>query len=45
MNKAPEGVAPVFAAVAQLLAGMPDASNADIAAISENIVTKKKWSS
>ena len=34
-------LAPVFAAVAQLLCGMPDASNSDIAAISENIVTKK----
>ena len=42
MNKAPEGVAPVFAAVAQLLCGMPDTSNADIAAISENML-QKKW--
>jgi dynein heavy chain len=41
MSTAPAGVDDVFAAVAQLLAGLGHSSNPQIAAIGENIIVKK----
>jgi dynein heavy chain len=41
MSKAPEGVDDIFAAVAQLLAGITHSTNAAIAELAENIICKK----